>query len=65
MLHEDVSEDVLAEAADALQHFLEQMDKELLADLDSTKEEVRLFLRRWCRKKIGRRPMVLPVVLAV
>ena len=56
---------MLAAAADALQHFLEQMDKELLADLDATKEEVRLFLRRWCRKKIGRRPMVLPVVLAV
>ncbi len=65
VLHEDVSEDVLAEAADVLQSFLEQMDKELLADLDSTKEEVRLFLRRWCRKKIGRRPMVLPVVLAI
>jgi ribonuclease J len=65
VLHEDVSADVLAEAAVALQQFLEQMDKELLADLDAAKEEVRLFLRRWCRKKIGRRPMVLPVILAV
>ena len=65
VLREDVSEDVLTEAADALQYFLEQMDKELLTDLDAAKEEVRLFLRRWCRKKIGRRPMVLPVVLAV
>ena len=65
VLHEDVSEDVLERAAAALQHFLDQMDQELLSDLEVTKEEVRLFLRRWCRKHIGRRPMVLPVVLAI
>ncbi len=65
VLHENVSEDVLARAAAALQQFLENMDRELLADLDVTREEVRLFLRRWCRKHIGRRPMVLPVVLKI
>jgi len=65
VLHDAVSEEVLEEAAEALQRFLEAMDKELLTDLDAAKEEVRLFLRRWCKKKIGRRPMVLPVVLAV
>ncbi len=65
VLHEDVSADVLATAAQALQAFLAAMDKELLADADAAKEEIRLFLRRWCRKNIGRRPMVLPVVLSV
>ncbi len=65
VLHQDVSEDVLANAAAALQQFLSQMDQELLADIDLTKEEVRLFVRRWCKKHIGRRPMVLPVVLAI
>ena len=65
VLHEDVSDEVLANAAAALQRFIEQLDEELLADIDALKEEVRLFLRRWCRKQIGRRPMVLPVVLAV
>jgi len=65
VLHESVSDDVLARAAAALQQFLENMDRELLADIDATGEEVRLFLRRWCRKNIGRRPMVVPVVLAV
>ncbi len=65
VLHESVSDDVLARAAAALQQFLENMDRELLADIDATGEEVRLFLRRWCRKHIGRRPMVVPVVLAV
>ena len=65
VLHESASEEVLARAAAALQQFLEDMELELLADLDATREEVRLFLRRWCRKHIGRRPMVLPVVVAV
>lgn len=65
VLHEAVSDEVLSEAGRALQSFLEQMDRELLNDLDAAKEEVRLFLRRWCKKNIGRRPMVLPVVLAV
>lgn len=65
VLHEDVSEDILSEAAGDLQLFLEEMDKELLTDPDAVREEVRLFLRRWCKKRIGRRPMVLPVVLSV
>ncbi len=65
VLHERVSEDVLAKAAAALQSCLGGMDKELLADTDACKEEIRLFLRRWCRKHIGRRPMVLPVVLSI
>jgi len=65
VLHDDVSEDVLAAAAHALRSFLENMDKELLSDQDAAKEEVRLFLRRWCKKHIGRRPMVLPVIVAV
>ncbi|GAV20710.1 ribonuclease J [Mariprofundus micogutta] len=65
VLHDDVSEEVLAAAAHALRSFLENMDKELLADQDAAKEEVRLFLRRWCKKNIGRRPMVLPMIVAI
>ena len=65
VLHEGVSEDVLADAAHDLAGFLNNMDRELLADLDATKEEVRLFLRRWCKRRLGRRPMVLPVVVAI
>lgn len=65
VLHEDVSEEVLEAAGKALRYFLEGMDKEWLADMDAAKEEVRIFLRRWCKKHIGRRPMVLPIVLAL
>jgi len=65
VLHEAVSADVLADAAADLRRYLENMDKEILNDTDAAREEVRIFLRRWCKRKIGRKPMVLPVVLAV
>ena len=65
VLHEDVSDEVLEAAGKALRHFLEGMDKEWLTDMDAAKEEVRIFLRRWCKKHLGRRPMVLPIVLAL
>ncbi len=65
VLHEDVSDEVLAAAAEDLHRQLEEMDRELLADTDALKEEVRLMLRRWCKRNIGRRPMVLPVVVAI
>ncbi len=65
VLHEDVSQAVLEAAARDLRAHLEQLGQELLSDLDAAKEEVRLFLRRWCKKRIGRRPMVLPVVIEV
>ncbi|RMG91830.1 MAG: ribonuclease J [Zetaproteobacteria bacterium] len=65
VLSSDVSEELLTEMSRDLQQELESMDKETLADIDAAKEEVRLFVRRWCKRKIGRRPMVLPVVVEV
>jgi len=64
-LHQEVSEDVLSEAAKDLHRHLDSMDQEMLADIDEAKEEVRVWLRRWCKKRMGRRPMVLPVLLEV
>jgi ribonuclease J len=65
VLHQEVSEEVLAHAARDLKVHLEGMDREMLSDVEESKEEVRLWLRRWCKKHIGRRPMVVPVVLEV
>jgi len=65
VLHESVSEDVLADASADLAGFMGQLGHETLADLDAVKEEVRLYLRRWCKRRLGRRPMVLPVVVAI
>jgi ribonuclease J len=64
-LHQEVSESVLADAAKDMHRHLEGMSQEMLADIEETKEEVRVWLRRWCKKRMGRRPMVLPVVLEV
>ncbi|MDX8397093.1 MAG: ribonuclease J [Mariprofundaceae bacterium] len=65
VLHESVSEEVLEDAAAALHNHLNRLDQEMLADIDGTREEVRVWLRRWCKKHIGRRPMVLPVVIEI
>ncbi len=64
-LHQEVSESVLSDAARDMHVYLEGMDQELLANIEEAKEEIRLWLRRWCKKRMGRRPMVLPVVLEV
>jgi len=63
VLHEAVSEEVLEDAATDMHRHLNGLDQEMLADLDETREEIRLWLRRWCKKRLGRRPMVLPVVI--
>ncbi len=65
VLHESVSESVLEDAAVALEQHLKTLSQEMLADLDGTKEEVRVWLRRWCKRSLGRRPMVLPVVIEI
>ncbi len=65
VLHEDMSDDILAQAGEELTRFIEQQDQESLADLEQTSEEIRLWLRRWCKRRLKRRPMVLPVVVEV
>ncbi|MDX8395008.1 MAG: ribonuclease J [Mariprofundaceae bacterium] len=65
VLHEEVSESVLADAGHELHGHLKTLNQEILSDIDETKEEIRLWLRRWCKRRIGRRPMVLPVVIEV
>jgi len=65
VLHQDVSEDVLGRAAEALRRHLDNMGQELLADDDAAKEEVRVWLRRWFKRQHGRRPMVLPTVFEI
>lgn len=65
VLHQEVGEDVLSRAVEGLTQFLQQLDGEFLADEEATKEEVRIWLRRWFKREIGRRPMVLPMVIEV
>ncbi len=64
-LQAHVQEELLRACAEDLAQHVEQMDRETLLDREAAQEEVRLFVRRWFRKRIGRRPMVLPVVMEV
>ena len=65
VLNHEASEETFEEAARSLHHFLDALNQEVLADMDTAKEEVRLFVRRWCKKKLRRRPMVLTTILEV
>ncbi len=65
VLRDEVSEEILDEVAASLRHHLEGLSQEILADMDAAREEVRLFVRRWCKKKLGRRPMVVTTILEV
>ncbi len=65
VLHQEIGDEVLGRAANELRQHLEKTGQELLADDDMTKEEIRIWLRRWFKRQHGRRPMVLPVVFEV
>ena len=62
---QEAGEAMFAEAAEELHDHLDSAGKEFLSDEDAAKEEIRVWLRRWCKRKIGRRPMVVPIVVEV
>jgi ribonuclease J len=57
--------DLLAEAGQALTEAMEGRPREERLDSDLTRERVRLELRRFFRRRVQRRPMVIPVVMEV
>ncbi len=65
VLSDEVSEDVFEQAAVSLRAHLQSFERETLSDIDAAREEVRLWVRRWCKRKLGRRPMVVATVLEV
>ncbi|MDQ6976554.1 MAG: RNase J family beta-CASP ribonuclease, partial [Ghiorsea sp.] len=65
VLNNEVSEDVFEQAAASLRVHLQSFNQETLADMDTAREEVRLWVRRWCKRKLGRRPMVVTTILEV
>ncbi len=65
VLNNEVSEETFDKAASGLRAYLETLTQETLADMDSAREEVRLWVRRWCKRELGRRPMVVTTILEV
>jgi ribonuclease J len=59
------SQELLADGARLLSDVVEQASVEERTDQGLIKEKLRLELRRFFRKRSGRRPMVLPVIMEI
>ncbi|MEA2237256.1 MAG: ribonuclease [Thermoanaerobaculia bacterium] len=62
LLHVDESQDILAEVRAQLVQMLHACGPDELRDGDLVQEKMRALLKRYFRKSMGRRPMILPVI---
>ncbi|HEX7191895.1 MAG TPA: hypothetical protein VF381_10035, partial [Thermoanaerobaculia bacterium] len=62
LLHVDESQDVLAEVRQQVVGIINEGAAEELRESDLLQEKLRAVLKRYFRKEMGRRPMILPVV---
>jgi ribonuclease J len=62
LIHVDASADVLASVRDLLLAVFEENRPEELRDPEIVQEKMRSVLKRYFRKKMNRRPLILPVV---
>ena len=62
LLHVDESQDVLAEVRQHVVGIINEGAAEELRERDLLQEKLRAALKRYFRKEMGRRPMILPVV---
>ncbi|MDQ6962874.1 MAG: ribonuclease J [Mariprofundaceae bacterium] len=65
VLHTSLSQDILKQATDDLTHYLTGLSPEMMSDATNMREEVRVWLRRWFKRQIHRRPVVLAVILEI
>jgi ribonuclease J len=59
------SQGMLADGARLLAEVVEQASVEERTDQGLIKEKLRIELRRFIRKRSGRRPLVLPVIMEI
>ena len=59
------SQELLADGARVLTDVVEQASLEERTDQGLIKEKLRIELRRFLRKRSGRRPFVLPVIMEI
>ena len=59
------SEALLADGVRVLSDVIDQASIEERTDRDLIKEKLRVELRRFLRKRSGRRPFVLPVIMEI
>jgi ribonuclease J len=62
LVHVDESQDVLAEVRTMIAGTFAESPADQLRDSDQLQEKIRAMLKRYFRKNMGRRPMILPVI---
>jgi ribonuclease J len=62
LVHVDASQDIMAEVRQMLVGMFDESGSDELRDSDLLQEKVRGALKRYFRKSMGRRPMILPVI---
>ncbi len=62
LIHVDASAEILSEVRELLMKTLVHTGREELGDADAIQDKMRVILKRYFRKKLNRRPMILPVV---
>jgi ribonuclease J len=62
VIHVDESHELLSEVRDLLESQIEKARRDDLRDMENVQEIMRATLKRFFRKRFGRRPMILPVV---
>ena len=62
LVHVDASGDVIDEVRRQLVGMFAESDADELRDSDLLQEKMRAMLKRYFRKTMGRRPLILPVI---
>lgn len=62
---EDESQSLLKEAKEVAEKTLAELTPEVRSDIMEVKEEIRRALRRFCNKKLKRRPVVVPLIIEI
>lgn len=62
LVHVDASQEVLADVRKELVGMFDESHADELRDSDMLQEKMRALLKRYFRKSMGRRPMILPVI---
>jgi len=65
LLHQEVSEGLLEDARNQLTQYLIKMEREQLTDQAFLQEDVRIWLRRWCKRTLKKRPLAVAVIIEI
>ncbi|MDQ6964809.1 MAG: ribonuclease J [Mariprofundales bacterium] len=65
LLHQEVNDRMLDDARHELTRYLNKLERERLSDQEFLQEDVRIWLRRWCKHTLKKRPLAVAVIIDV